>query len=369
MSNQFCRFLGNQYRFDLAGTSPCCWYSTRINLSTKEEFHSLNEKLTAQDTWTDECAFCFNKEKKGLTSPRQGSMEKFNLKGLNATHEPDEITSLEIQTDADCNGACLICGVHSSSTWQKHEAKFNKYIRLENFKDKAQERLDFIKEVIDLSKLKKLGFSNGGEPLRTKTHLLFLRELEKIGNLGNVHVHYVTNGSVKPCEETVKLWRKAKTVDIYVSIDGIQEHFDYLRWPMVFSQVEDNLKFILDLDIPGVLGTSYAVTPFSAFYHDRYEEWAKQFFQYYKDNPKKMKIFDFFSNPFSATGTVNMSAIPSKLRFLILNKFGPTHSISKLTMPFERERYNVFMEYIKDQDQKRNLDFRTVFPEVQEYFI
>ena len=370
MANKFCRYLGNQMRFDLTGSAPCCWYSTRIKLNSKEEFDQLNEKLAAQDTWTDECAFCFYKEKKGAVSPRQNTLQYYKRKGLAADDEPNEITSIEIQTDADCNSACLICGPHSSSTWQKHESKFNKIIRLEDFRDKAQERLDFIKQVVDFSKLKRLGFSNGGEPLKTNTHLLFLKELDRLGRLPEVELHYVINGSLRPNQETIELWRKSKLVDISVSLDGTHEHFEYLRWPLVFSQVEDNLKFILDLDIPGSLTTSYAVTPFSAFYHDKYEEWSKNFFQYYRDNPKKMRLLNFFSNPFSTGGPINMSVMPAKLRFVVLKKYGPLHNITKLTQaqPFERDKYNDFMFYIKDQDQKRKLDFRTVFPEIQEYF-
>jgi hypothetical protein len=357
-------------RFDLNGSAPCCWYSTRVQLNTKEDFDQFNKKLTAQEDWTDGCAFCFHKEKKGAVSPRQDSLQFARMKGLATDVEPNEITSVEIQTDADCNGACLICGPYSSSTWQKHESKFNKIIKLEDFRDKAQERLDFIKETIDFSKLKRLGFSNGGETLKSDTHLLFLKELDKIGRLPEVILQYVINGSFKPSEETIKLWRKAKMVDISVSIDGTYEHFEYLRWPLIFSQVEENLKFLLDLDIAGSLATSYAVTPFSAFYHNEYEEWSQNFFQYYRDNPKKMRLIKFFSKPFSAGGIINMSAMPAKLRFVILKKYGPTHNITKLiqAQPFERDKYNDFMGYIKDQDQKRKLDFRKVFPEIQEYF-
>ncbi len=368
MSNNFCRYLGNQFRFDLGGISPCCWYHPRLNIKTVEEFNKFKDELTAIDDWTDGCGFCYHKEKKGANSPRLDTLKFYKRKGLNAQDEPNEITSIEIQTDSDCNSACLICGPHSSTTWQKLEHKFNKTIRIETARDTSQDRLDFIKQVVDFSKLKRLGFSNGGEPLKTETHLLFLRELDRIGNLENTELSYVINGSIKPCDETIKLWRKSRSVDISVSIDGIQDHFNYLRWPLVFSQVEDNLKFILDLDIPGSITTSYAVTPFSAFYHDTYEAWSKSFFQYYRNNPKKMRIIEFFSHPFSTIGPINMSAMPSKLRFLVLKKYGPLHNISKLTMPFERDKYNAFMSYIKDQDAKRGVDFRKVFSEIQEYF-
>jgi hypothetical protein len=36
--------------------------------------------------------------------------------------------------------------------------------------------------------------------------------------------------------------------------------------------------------------------------------------------------------------------------------------------PFSQEKYDKFVEYIKVHDEKRNLNWAEVFPEIAEYF-
>jgi hypothetical protein len=50
----------------------------------------------------------------------------------------------------------------------------------------------------------------------------------------------------KVIKNIIELWKKCKSVQINVSVDGIDEHFNYLRWPLQWSQVRDNIRFILD---------------------------------------------------------------------------------------------------------------------------
>jgi len=369
MANKFCRFLGNQYRFDLNGIAPCCYYKKRVDFFDQDQFNNFHTSLVKQTEWTDECSHCLKLEEQKLESPRQSSLILPEFFGLSQEEDPDEITSIEIQTDTDCNGACLMCGPHSSTTWQKHEAKFNSSIKIvENNKSSLDQRFNRIKEIVDFSKLKSINFANGGETLKSDTHLQFLREINKTGNLKNIKIFYVTNGSIKPNEETVSYWRQAKEVNLSVSIDGIDEHFEYLRWPLKFSHIKENLNFYLDLDIPGTLSFSYAVTPFSAFYYDRYMNWSKDFFKEKSKNLKNLSIVEPFSHPFAAGGVINMTCVPPRLRFAIIKKFGANHQISKLVESFNSTKYQEFINYVELQDQRRSLNFREVFPEIESYF-
>lgn len=366
MANKFCRFLGNQYRLDLAGIAPCCYYRKRIDFFDTEQFQELHNTVTNQDSWTPECEFCKEKEDTGQDSPRQKSLINYIHYGLNGDIDPDELTALEIQTDTDCNGACLICSPTYSTTWQKFESKFNPSIKIfEDNKQGIDKRLARAKEIFDFSKLKKIGFVNGGEPLKSKTHLQFLNELEQSGVLENVTIAYVTNGSIKPCDETVRLWKKAKNIKLSISVDGIGEHFNYLRWPLNFNQIQENISYILNLNLPGYLGFSYAVTPLSIFYHDRCEKWFHEFF---KDYNGKMSVLNSFVNPFGTDGIINMRCVPARLRFEILKKYGPDHPISKLIDFVNLNEYQKFIDYINLQDQRRGLNFRKVFPEIEHFF-
>lgn len=365
MANSFCRFLGNQYRIDLNGISPCCYYQGKLNISTKSEFDSVNEKLTNQLSWSDECKGCYEKEQNVQESPRLSSLKNPSYFGLNELHEPDELTSLEIQTDLDCNSACLICGTYSSTTWQKFESKFDKSIKINNEKSNAIYRFKQSLKLFDFFKLKNIGFVNGGEPLKSNTHLLYLNYLDKIKKLQDITISYVTNGSITPCEETIDLWKKAKQIKLNISIDAIDSHFEYLRWPLNFDQVKNNLLFILDLNLPGSLSFSYSVTPFSIFYHDKYKKWGDDFFQNYNG---KMKLIDPFGNPSNTYGDINLSCVPIKLRIELIKKYGLNSTLFKIIPKFNKSSYEIFMKYINEQDKKRNLNFRNFFPEIEKYF-
>lgn len=366
MANKFCRFLGNQLRLDLDGISPCCYYKKRLEFHDKTQFNNFYNNLLNQNSWTDDCLGCKEKEDKGLISPRQYSLSNYNFYCLNNENEPDELTSLEIQTDIDCNSACLICGPSSSTTWQKFEKKFDPTIKIiDNKKADAIKKFKIAKEICDFSKLKNIGFVNGGEPLKSKTHLLYLREMNNLGYLKNINISYVTNGSIQPSDETIDLWRKAKSVNLFVSIDGIDEHFNYLRWPLNFEQIKKNISFMLDLKIKGNLSFSYAITPLNVFYHDTYQQWGQEFFKNYTG---PMQIGGIFDHPFQTYGDINLNCVPVKLRIALIKKYGLKHPINLMIKSFIPNQYKNFMNYVKIQDERRGLNFRKVFPEIEHFF-
>lgn len=366
MANSFCRFLGNQLRIDLQGSAPCCWYQEKVNVFDYSQFKTYYNELLSVDDWTPNCNYCFQKEQTGQISPRQHSLNNYKFFGLPSGIEPDQITSLEIQTDSDCNGACLICGPSNSTTWQKFESKFQSEFIIKDERNNVQSKFDIIKKNINFHNLRKLGFVNGGEPLRTDTHIIYLKYLEEINHLQNVSINYVTNGSIKPSKQIIKLWKNAKEVILNISIDGINDHFNYLRWPLKFDQVIDNINFILELNLQGRLSFSYAITPLNAFYHNEYVNWSNQFFKNYKGSFTVNSIFKF---PFNTVGNINMSCVPPTLKIEIFKKYGPSHVVSKLIETFNLQNYRQFLNYIKTQDYRRNLSFRETFPEVEQHFL
>lgn len=52
---------------------------------------------------------------------------------------------------------------------------------------------------------------------------------------------YNTNGTVLPDQETIELWKQAKLIKIYFSIDSIGDSFNYVRFPADWQQVENNI--------------------------------------------------------------------------------------------------------------------------------
>ena len=368
MSNSFCRYLSNQARIEYGKLTPCCWFTKIVNIADQPQqaiktYQQSLYSITNFESAGGACSECENRESKGLFSPR---LESLKQPMLLPSDDDGVIKRLEIQIDKDCNGACLICGPWNSTTWEKYENKLknipikdvlNSDINTEKFIDQITKNINF-DQVEDILIL-------GGEPLRTNSHLILL---DKIKNPANTTVRYTTNGSYQPTEETLKVWKRFKEVKLAFSIDGIGGHFNYLRWPLQWNQIEDNLRFLLALKNTNVqiMPFSYTTTPFSLYYHDRYQDWATNFFKDTTVDPTRA-----FMRPWQPRGSyvpMSLSAVPENLAEAIRKKYGAEHSITKLLQPYSLVKNIEFKNYINHHDQHRGTDWRTVFPEMLEYF-
>jgi pyruvate-formate lyase-activating enzyme len=320
--------------------------------------------LYAIDDWVPECNFCKHREEQGMYSPRQQANAIYD----NA--EPGDGVSLEFQIDRDCNGGCLICGSWNSTTWDQYTKNTTKKVfEIRDNTDNVERWLQQVYRTVTLDKVKRITFL-GGEPLRSDTHLRLLKEIEKVRDLSKIQLCYITNGSARPSEAMIEFWKQFRHVNFNLSIDGIGEHFNYLRWPLKWHQVEDNLRYLVDLKIPTFSFTgSYTVTPFSIYYHAEYEAWAKEFF---KDTSTDYTLM--FGKPYEANGVMNLASLPPIIKMLMVKKYKdyPTpangHSIMKLIPKYNQESYDKFMDYVNYHDQHRKLNWREVFPEIQQYF-
>lgn len=371
MTKKFCLYLTNAARFNQDTFEPCCWITRKGNLHDPEQLAEYRTWLSNIDDWVPECEYCNDKEKRGISSPRQRAETYPNkIVGLQDHNKPDDITSLELQIDSSCNAACLMCGDHNSSTWEKYNIgkitdknNSNKLIDLNN-KLRTKSRFEILKKTVSLDKINMIVFL-GGEPLDSDLHKEMLYEIKKVKSLNDIDVRYVTNGSKIPDDETINLWRELKNIRIVFSIDGIDEHFNYIRWPLQWSQVEKNIQFFIDLKIPGMeIGISSTINPFNIFYYDRYISWEKEFF---KDFGSRNEVR--FSKSFESTGIINTHCIPLKLSTQIYKKYFISEPwLVRHMNKFNAKSYDEFVQYIKLHDEKRGLNWKEVFPEIVEYF-
>jgi len=368
MPETFCKYIKYQIRYDNDSISPCCWISKKANLNNIDEVHDYQKWLDSINDWVPECACCEIQEKKGFTSYRQNYDKVF---------EENEY-SAEFQFDSECNAACLICGDYNSTTWEKYNLKnSNKKITLVDADRKKiiEKRFENILNTLNFKKLKKVTFL-GGEPFKTNSHIQILNILKNTNGLNDIRVSYVSNGSFLPTEEAMKLWKLCRHVEINFSIDGTDSHFEYLRWPLSWSQITNNLYFYKKLDFIDI-SFSHAVNPFNIYYYDRYVNWAIDFFRDSCHNGEEM-----FSFPFHTGGIINMNCVPEELAELVRIKYQsykysknfagilkPKDNLSKLINKFDQVKYDEFIRYINFHDSKRNLNFRKVFPEIEKYFI
>ncbi len=369
MTQNFCNFLTNQYRFVYGVLQPCCWYTKTQDLSEgPEAVEKYKQELYEIKDWVPECNFCKVREDKGMHSPRYDA-NKPRL--IPIEWIKGEGISLEFQIDRDCNGACLICGDWNSTTWDQYTTQTinKKTFSIKNNEDNVEIWLKQIYETVKFDKVRHITFL-GGEPLRTDTHFRILQEVKKVQDLKNVRVTYITNGSAKPTVEQLALWSELAHLNLHFSLDAIGEHFNYLRWPLQWSQVEKNLQYIVELNLSnlGITG-SYTLTPFNIFYHDRYDAWAHEFFKNTKYDPKNI-----FRQPFMANGVMSLAALPPVLAMIVRKKYKDygsnknDHTVDKCIPNYTTIAYNEFMKHVEYHDKHRKLEWRKVFPEIERYF-
>ena len=361
----FCRFLSNTYHFTYDHVKPCCWMKntpeTQINIINIDNIKEKFKNLQQIDDWIPECSYCYDLEAAGTGSPR-------TLANNEPIFNPDdtvgEILKIELQLDEDCNAACLICGTWNSTTWQQYEIKTVKSNELSyRWITTVEERISTVIELVDFDKIKQINFF-GGEPFNTDTQLKILKQIKYPEN---VKLIYTSNGSVFPSDETLELWKKFKSAHIGISIDGVGEQFNYLRWPLQWNQIENNLKKYLTLGDNITINTSFTATPFNIFYIDNYTKWAIDFAN---NNPTKKTTFsNWFLNPHPVTGIqMSMSCIPDELQEIIISKYGKESRIAKILNPFNKQNCQIMIDYIEFHDGHRKLNWRETFPEVVQYF-
>ena len=358
--NKFCRYLSNSIRIEYGQLRPCCWFNQSVNLNDTVAVTDFLSNVESIDQWNiHTCSECLMREHNKEYSPRLESFKRKSLEGITDNSK----AIIEIQIDRDCNAACLICSSSNSTTWEKYENKINN-ISIREVIDHKPAMLAYIEQIVkavDFSQAKELLFL-GGEPLRTDSHLELLKLIK---HPENISIRYTTNGSYRPTDDVLKEWRRYKEVRVQFSIDGTEEHFNYLRWPLQWSQVENNLKFLQTKPLDNIVISpfSYTVTPFSLYYHDRYIQWATDLFG---DGEAMLGKH----GPWQPRGDIAMSltAVPPELQTVIREKYGVNHYISKLLEPYNPSSLTKFQEYVNYHDQHRQTNWREVFPEMVKYF-
>jgi molybdenum cofactor biosynthesis enzyme MoaA len=158
-----------------------------------------------------------------------GSNKWYSDNGLNNTTV--ELVRLDYWTGDTCNLRCAICGPFNSSAWRQELNMPVQKVSNNHFWT-----------TMDLSTLKFVHF-NGGEPLLSKEHVMFL---ESIPDKSKVQITYNTNGTIRAPQSLMQIWEKFKLVKLDFSIDDVGERFEYQRYPANWLEVSENLQWYID---------------------------------------------------------------------------------------------------------------------------
>ena len=355
MVDSWCVLLSNGYRFGSAASgnltySPCCWIYPK-------EFVDRRDLLKVKDSMryfankesNKYCASCITRESSGKSSMRQ---QYFNIMKDFA----DNQLFVDVATDTRCNAACIMCGPHLSTTWQKEIG-----IPILTTEKQQETSAELITKSIDIQKVKLWNFV-GGEPLLVSTHK---KIMQQVNDLSDVILTYHTNGSIAPDDETLDLWRQSKRCVVWFSIDGTGKQFEYIRYPLLWDNVLSNIENFLHHVAKSSnlsIGIHVTVNPLNLLY---LSDITDCFDNLSKSTGVKIKVeYDICSLRFDLSGT------PQSLREAAADVYQPNHIVLNFLkqLPYNRFKAKELVSEADALDRRRNLNWREVFPSTSKHF-
>jgi len=216
---------------------------------------------------------------------------------------------------------------------------------------------------LDLTTLKKVYF-NGGEPVLSQDPVNLLTKLDNMDRLSQVEVGFNMNGSTMPTTELIRLLKKAKKTQLFVSIDGIEEKFEYIRNPLKWTDLEKNIKSLIELEFDELFMIT-AVGIHNLQIAAETEKWWKTFTDQYQNSTTTIKHICQLVH-----GTLSVNNISVALRDQILMDMQGADQeplyyhlgINCLKTANGANGDNKWISWLENLDQRRNLSWKETFP-------
>jgi MoaA/NifB/PqqE/SkfB family radical SAM enzyme len=95
--------------------------------------------------------------------------------------------------------------------------------------------------VANLGTVKQFDFY-GGEPFMSKKMWSVLEMAVEKGYAKDIELHYATNGTQWP-KDKVEIFKHFRHLNLNFSIDGVGEQFEFMRYPAVWSEAQENMEY------------------------------------------------------------------------------------------------------------------------------
>ncbi len=347
--------------------SPCAFGPIEVQVdhdtSQKDRWNhpalvDLRNKFLAGERPT-ECKRCWDEEAAGVRSLRLRTNDIYGTENPGWQQGPRELI---IKTSNVCNLACRSCaGWDTNLYWPEGEHYKKEYNVINNdflqrrnivYHNSASYQLE------DLVNVEKLNFF-GGEPLLDKNHAVLLRKLIKVDRAKETTLFYSTNGQ-QIGKHYEKLWSKFKRVEIFFSVDGIEEQFEYLRWPGDWNKTVKNIDWFLDLpnrypNVDWYFQGAQCISLINIADYQKTSNWLRN----------KLGVVNF--NIVDHPKHYKMTNLPDLLKTKIVDTIEDDDIRNYLTIePANLDELKHMITWTKRQDAYRNQSYATTFPNTYE---
>jgi organic radical activating enzyme len=216
----------HEYKTISGNTAPCCQGDGFLE---GETIAGTRESML-KGIKPRACNNCYKTEQESGWSPRIQETNDWIGKFGEPDIEDPKLQFIDVRYDPTCNLKCKTCGPGFSTLWQKEK----------NVKITVNEANKNYLNGVDKKILKKV-YLAGGEPTYIRGYLEFLQELFVVNPLCEV----IINTNLKKLPDAwKKIITKFKNLTIVCSCDAIQTLGTYVRYPLGWTEFEENVKFV-----------------------------------------------------------------------------------------------------------------------------
>lgn len=338
MNNYFCVLPFFSYEKDLGSNQNiyCCRLPPGTDI--KEVQHAIKNKQRSPA-----CSTCWKLEDQGLESERKIHNRTFDYYADRDLEliEQDAIDNgftpkiIKIATSNLCNGTCITCGPSASTAWAKLENRSIRY-SITNISD-----IDF-KDIIQLSFV-------GGEPLLEKKNFDILEELIELGNT-NCFISIVTNGSIELSQRQLTVLSQFKNLNLCLSIDGVGDQFNYIRWPLKWNQLQHNITQFKQ--ITQHISVSCMISNLNVFHYGN-------LIDFFEDNQLKYLCKQIIYPDYFSPGN-----LPEEYKQQVLENNKKYHNAVSTFLSCREGSMEKFWQEIDRQDQLKGISIKDYLPEL-----
>lgn len=304
---KYCALLWSHISNEPGGTvRTCCIATERIKDNQGKDFnlgeHGMLDILKS-DTMREyrnqirngqdiaNCNTCWIDESNGKESKRMQYNDYYRQwYGKDAIvwdEEPERLIDAQLIFDNTCNLKCRSCNTNYSSKWREEAVDRNipfwettAKIHMNDMENSAFWKTmdEWTADVLRLEIM-------GGEPFYMKEFKRFVDILIDTGRSKKIALTLSTNGTIADKDFLDKMAKNFKDLAFSVSIDGIEEHFTYLRHPGDWSEVKQNLDYYYELhnsDYPVFVQITHTVSALNIMYLPEFHDFFEQHYPNFK---------------------------------------------------------------------------------------
>jgi MoaA/NifB/PqqE/SkfB family radical SAM enzyme len=314
-----------------------------------------------QGKWPRGCERCQIEEQNKIESKRQLDYQRWQQYYDQYQLTDNQFITASIAFGNTCNLKCITCNSYSSSRWQQEYREIYN-VDIENVRFY---RDDFVSKFIEQAPNVIHLDIPGGEPFLSGVleQQQLLKHYVDSGQAKNITLHYTTNATIFPNSDWWKLWQHFKEVDMQLSIDGIGDRYEYIRYPGNWNTLVSNvLEYLTRQSGNFRLSVSHTVSAYNIYYLDEFVSWC---YNIGLPRPWMGRVH----NPPYMRPTVWKPMVKQKIvNYLSSSSDSNVQNWAKLVE--QNDDSNMFEEFrlrLHQHDRYRNTNFATTFPELALY--